>query len=71
MCYLDQFQPPNGLVATHALGHIMYSYTLRVSRNQRVLIIIKLVRVTHDKYRAMCQTDKQSALPVIINAPMA
>ena len=27
----------NGFVATHALGHIMYGYTLLVSMNQRVL----------------------------------
>ena len=27
----------NGFVATHALGHIMYGYTLLVPMNQRVL----------------------------------
>ena len=27
----------NGVVATHALGHIMYGYTLLVPMNQRVL----------------------------------
>ena len=27
----------NGFVATHALGHIMYAYTLLVPMNQRVL----------------------------------
>ena len=27
----------NGFVATHALGHMMYSYTLLVPMNQRVL----------------------------------
>ena len=27
----------NGFVATHALGHIMYGYTLLVPLNQRVL----------------------------------
>ena len=27
----------NGIVATHALGHIMYGYTLLVPMNQRVL----------------------------------
>ena len=28
----------NGFVATHALGHMMYAYTLLVPMNQRVLI---------------------------------
>ena len=27
----------NGFVATHALGHMMYGYTLLVPMNQRVL----------------------------------
>ena len=27
----------NGLAATHALGHMMYGYTLLVPMNQRVL----------------------------------
>ena len=27
----------NGFVATHALGHMMYSYTLLIPMNQRVL----------------------------------
>ena len=27
----------NGFVATHALGHMIYSYTLLVPMNQRVL----------------------------------
>ena len=27
----------NSFVATHALGHMMYGYTLRVPMNQRVL----------------------------------
>ena len=27
----------NGFVATHALGHMMYSYTLLVPMSQRVL----------------------------------
>ena len=27
----------NGLVATHALGHMMYGYTLLVPMNQRVI----------------------------------
>ena len=27
----------NGLVTTHALGHMMYGYTLLVPMNQRVL----------------------------------
>ena len=27
----------NGFVATHALGHMLYSYTLLVPVNQRVL----------------------------------
>ena len=27
----------NGFVATHALGHMMYDYTLLVPMNQRVL----------------------------------
>ena len=27
----------NGIVATHALGHIVYGYTLLVPMNQRVL----------------------------------
>ena len=29
--------PYNGFMATHALGHMMYGYTLLVSMNQRVL----------------------------------
>ena len=28
---------PNGFVATYALGHMMYGYTLLVPVNQRVL----------------------------------
>ena len=27
----------NGFVATHALGHMMYGYTLLIPMNQRVL----------------------------------
>ena len=27
----------NGFVATHALGHMLYGYTLLVTMNQRVL----------------------------------
>ena len=30
---------PNGFVTTHALGHMMYGYTLLVPMNQRVLNI--------------------------------
>ena len=32
----------NGFVATHAFWHIMYSYTLLVPMNQRVLNKLKL-----------------------------
>ena len=35
MCPLDYHH--NGFVATDALGHMMYSYTLLVPINQRVL----------------------------------
>ena len=31
------YQSTNGRVVTHALGHIMYGYTLLVPMNQRVL----------------------------------
>ena len=39
--YIKAICPPgyhhNGFVATHALGHMMYSYTLLVSANHRAL----------------------------------
>ena len=35
MCPSDYHH--NGFVATHALGHMMYGYTLLVPMNQRVL----------------------------------
>ena len=35
MCCLSYHH--NGFVATHALEHMMYSYTLLVTKNQRVL----------------------------------
>ena len=38
---MKTMRPPgyhhNGFVATHALGHMMYGYTLLVPINQRVL----------------------------------
>ena len=36
----------NGFMATHALGHMMYGYTLLVPMNQRVLILL-FVRFEH------------------------
>ena len=35
----------NDFVATHALGHMMYGYTLLVLMNQRVLILCSLLKL--------------------------
>ena len=37
MCPPGYHYHHNGFLATHALGHMMYSYTLLVRMNQRVL----------------------------------
>ena len=37
MCPHGYYQSANGPVVTHALGHMMYGYTLLVPMNQRVL----------------------------------
>ena len=38
MCPPGYYQPANGSLVTHALGHMMYDgYTLLVPMNQRVL----------------------------------
>ena len=47
----------NGFVATHALGHMMYDYTLLVPMNQRVLkshrYVYKYVYKSH-RYIYIC-----------------
>ena len=44
----------NGFVATHALGHMMYGYTLLVPMNQRVLPLC-VSWITYDHlYYAPC-----------------
>ena len=37
MCYAGCFQSANDLMVTHALGYMMYGYTLPVPMKQRVL----------------------------------
>ena len=38
MCPLSSYQSTNGLVVTHVLVHMIYFYTLLVSKSQKVLI---------------------------------
>ena len=37
MCLHGYYQSVNGFMATHAVGHMMYGYTLLVPMNQKVL----------------------------------
>ena len=37
VCAPNCYQSVNGFVVTHALGHIMYGYTLLLPMNQRLL----------------------------------
>ena len=61
----------NGFMATHALGHRMYGYTLLYIYTHIYIYLYIYIYIYMYIHKNICsQKDRQCALPVNTNAPM-